>query len=288
MAQVAAVQTATTTYKTALAVLNALQPSSYAMALNNDFFNQVMNQDIPTLLDATKTLVATAATPLSAQLMKSRSSTVAVAWATRRLGLAPQFLDIFFTMFGACVDLEGTALTNIVTLSISLANDIINLEVADLINSNAPPGMSIDWIQAAAFVGDVSPNYAGTFVDAFSFDPNPANDKVVLVGAVNSGVFANILTFSPPKGIGQSINFLYTLYSTAQSIANSLNIIAVVVPDQEIPGGGIFGDGSDEIVFNNGWPQVNQSALPAVGIVVVTNAKTGTFSAQNIELIPGE
>jgi hypothetical protein len=62
---------------------------------------------------------------------------------------------------------------------------------------------------------------------------------------------------------------------------------SIAVPDQEIPGGGILGDGSDEIDFNNGWPQVNQSALPAVSVVVVTNAAAGTFAAQNIDLIPG-
>jgi len=257
------------------------------MALNYQAFNIVMNQDIPTLMDAIKTLVSTAATPLSAKLKGSRRSGVVLARFMPRLRIAPQLLDIFFSLFGACVDLEGTAKSNIVQLVISLTNDLVNLEIADLVNQNAPPGMTIDWIQAAAFVGDVSPNYAGTFVDAFSFNPNPANDKVVLIGAVNSGLLANIITFSPPKGIGQSINFLYTLYSTAQSIANAFNIVAVVVPDQVAIGGGFLADGSDEITFNNGWPQVNQSGLPAVGVVIVTNAAAGTFAAQNIELIPG-
>ncbi len=287
MAQVSAVQTATTNYKAALTTLTPLHPSSQILALNNDFFNQVTTQDIPTLLDSIKTLVSNAATPLSAKLLRSGPSSIILARATRRMHLSPQFLDIFFSMFGACVDLEGTATSNIIQLSISLANDIINLEIADLVNKNAPPGMSIDDIIASSSLTAVSPGYPNTEVDAFSFDPNPANDKVVLIGAVNSGLLASISTLSAPKGLGQSINLLYTLYSTARDIANAFNICAVVVPDQEIPGGGLFGDGSDAIIFNNGWPQVNQSALPAVGVIVVTNAKAGTFAAQTTLLVPG-
>jgi hypothetical protein len=78
-----------------------------------------------------------------------------------RLRIAPQFIDIFFSPFGACVDLEGTAKSNIVHLVISLTSDLVNLEIADLVNQSAPPGMIIDYIQAAATAGDVSPNWPG-------------------------------------------------------------------------------------------------------------------------------
>jgi hypothetical protein len=57
------------------------------------------------------------------------------------------------------------------------------------------------------------------------------------------------------------------------------------VPDQFIPGGGLFADGSDAIIFSNGWSKVNQSPIPAVGLVIVTNPIAGTFAATNIDLL---
>ena len=288
-AQVATVQMATAAYKVNLATLSALQPSSYALAVNNDFYNQVLNQDIPTLLAAVETLVSNAATPLSAKLqLKLGTSPMVVARVLPRmhLGIQAQFLDVFFGMFGACFDLESAALTNIVTLSISLANDVANLEAAGLINKNAPPGLSIDLIIGSSSLSFIVPNYSPSEVDAFGLDPNPANDQVVVVGGVNSGLLGNLLTFSPPKNLGAGINLIYNIYTTVRDISKAANIVAIVTPDQFVPGGGLFSDGSDALIFNSGFPQVNQSSLPVVGIIIVTNAKAGTYAAQTVDYLP--
>lgn len=245
-----------------------------------------MNTDIPTLMDAMKNLILTAATPLSARLQKHGDSGILMARSLSRMRIAPQFLDLFGTMFGYVFDLQSTLTTNIWTLSISLANDIANVIVADAIHAYASD-TSIDLIFASSDLCCVSPMYAGTEVDAFGMDPNTAKDQVIIVGALNSGLLANIATLSKPKSIGAGMNLGFTLRSIAQGLQNLSGIAATLNPDQFIAGGGIFGDGSDAMIWNNGWPQVNQSALPAVGVVIIINLNTGGIDAQNLDFIPG-
>ena len=151
---------------------------------------------------------------------------------------------------------------------------------------NSPPGMSIDLIIASASLSFACPAYPNTEVDAFGLDPNPANDPIIVVGAVNGGILGSIASFSVPNGIGQIMSLLATIYQTARDIGNAFNIQVLVTPDQFIAGGGLFDDGSDAIIFSNGWPQTNQSPIPAVGLVIITNKKAGGFAATNIDLLP--
>jgi Glucodextranase, domain B len=283
--QLASVESATTTYLTDLATLNSLQPSPYALAVNNDLLNQVMNLDIPALFDSIRSIATSAASPLTAKLMKTPASPIFMARMLPRLGLAlapAPGNTSFFQLISEFTRMSKIGLRNIVQLSISLANDMILVKIAKVINAGAPPGLSIDYIQAAAAAGFVSPNYPNTFVDAYGLDPTPKNDKVVLLGAVNSGVLAKILLLKPPKSIGKGIKLLFDVYTSARKLANTIGIAAVVIPDVAIPGGGIFLDGADEIVFYKGWPEVNQSSILSVGVVIVTNANAKTFAAQTM------
>jgi hypothetical protein len=286
MAQVTAIQTATATYAAALAQLNALNPSAIELATVNAPFNELYSSDIPTLLDAIKNQVNAMAAPFSGELRKRNASPIFLARALARMHLAPQLFDIFALGFGAYADLGGQAMNNIVRLGISLANDLINMQLAGIINSSTPPGMSIDDIFTSDF-SIISACFPGTEVDGFGFDPNPANDLTIVVGAVDSGVLADLITLSPPKGIGQSIALTNTIISDSQTISKTFDIVTLQTPDQFVFMGGILADGSDALIFNNGWPQVNQSALPAVGLVIVTNINAGTFAATNVSLIPG-
>jgi hypothetical protein len=170
---------------------------------------------------------------------------------------------------------------------VALVNDVVNLEAAGIINKNAPPGMSIDDIIASSDLEFACPAYPGTEVDAFGLDPNPANDPIVVVGAVNGGILGSIASFSVPNGIGQIMSLLATIYQTGRDIGKAFNIQVVLTPDQFVLDGGLFDDGSDAIIFNSGWPQTNQSPIPAVGLVIITNKKAGGFAATNIDLLPG-
>jgi hypothetical protein len=287
MAQVVAIQGALATYQTTLTQFNALKPSAVEIATLNDQINELMSTDIPTLLDAIASQVSATLTPLSGKLQDKRDAPFVLARALSRMHLAPQFFDIFAGLFGACVGLEGQALNNIVTLSVALVNDVVNLEAAGIINKNAPPGMSIDDIIASSDLEFACPAYPGTEVDAFGLDPNPANDPIVVVGAVNGGILGSIASFSVPNGIGQIMSLLATIYQTGRDIGKAFNIQVVLTPDQFVLDGGLFDDGSDAIIFNSGWPQTNQSPIPAVGLVIITNKKAGGFAATNIDLLPG-
>ncbi len=284
-AQVLTIQAALTTYKGALATLNALKPSAVEIATVNDQLNELLSTDIPTLLDAITSQISAVASPLSGRLIDKREAPFVLARALSRMHMAPQFFDIFAGLFGACVDLESQALNNIITLTVALVNDVINLEAAKIINSRSPAGMSIDLVIASASLSFACPNYPNTEVDAFGLDSNPANDVTLVVGAVNGGILGSIGSFSVPSGIGQVMSLLATIYQTGRDIGQALNINVLLTPDQFIAGGGIFSDGSDALIFNNGWPQVNQSPIPAVGLVVVTNKKAGGFAATNIDIL---
>jgi beta-lactam-binding protein with PASTA domain len=286
MAQVLGIESALTTYQTTLTQFNALKPSAVEIATLNDQVNELLSTDIPTLLDAISSQVSATLTPLSGKLKDRRDAPYVLARAFSRMHIAPQFFDIFAGLFGACIGLEGQALNNIVTLSVALVNDVVNLEAAGIINKNAPPGMSIDDILASSDVEFACPAYPNTEVDAFGLDPNPANDPIVVVGAVNGGILGSIASFSVPNGIGQIMSLLATIYQTGRDIGQAFNIQVVLTPDQFILGGGLFGDGADAIIFNNGWPQTNQSPIPAVGLVIITNKKAGGFAATNIDLLP--
>jgi hypothetical protein len=146
--------------------------------------------------------------------------------------------------------------------------------------------MSVDLVLASDDETFVCPAYPNTEVDAFGLDPNPANDPVIVIGAVNGGIFGSIASFSVPNGIGQVMSLLATIYQTARDIGNTFHIQAIQIPDQFIFNGGLFDDGSDALIFSNGWPQVNQSPIPAVGIVIITNKKAGGFAATNVDILP--
>jgi hypothetical protein len=203
-----------------------------------------------------------------------------------RLGIAPQFIDFFFTTFSILTDLEGKALNNIITLSISLANDIINMELAGLVNRNAPPGMVVDGVVGSASLSFVCNNYPNSFIEGTGFDPDPANDPTLVIGCVNSAALANLITLKPPKDFAAGIRLFGKVKSLVQGLPNALNIFAVDTPTEFDPGAGfVFSCGDDVILFANGFDKVNQSPIPCVGVIWPFNLTDGSFGALNVDLL---
>ena len=138
--------------------------------------NELLSTDIPTLLNALSSQVSATLEPLSGRLINRKDTPLVMARTLSRMHLAPQLFDIFATMFSACVGMEGQALNHIITLTVALANDIVNLEAASIVNKTSPPGMSIDLIVASASQSFACPSYPNTELDAFGLDPDRRND----------------------------------------------------------------------------------------------------------------
>jgi hypothetical protein len=193
-----------------------------------------------------------------------------------------QFFDFFFTTFGILTDLSGTATTNIIELSITLANSIINIELANYVNRTGGAGLGIDYCQGSASFSFVCPNYSPSTIGGFGFGRDPSVIRVALVGCVPGDLLAGLLTLSAPSGIAASINFANSLLSGVQGIANLGPIAAIVTPDYIDDDW--FG-GSDMLYFGGGFPRVNQGRLPCVGAVIVINKSTGGVRAVNVNFL---
>jgi hypothetical protein len=185
-------------------------------------------------------------------------------------------------MFSVLTDLKGTAKGNIIELAISLANDILNMELANIINSQADGGLGIDWVQASASVAFVCPNYSQTFVDGFGFDASAAQMKVATLGCIDSQLLRNLGTLSKPKDLAGAIRLLNKVVSISKALARDQGA-AVNVPDLVCLGCGLFDD--DHMEFHSGWPRVNQGRLPCVGVIIVFNMNTGSFAATNSDFL---
>lgn len=321
-AAVDALQTALNNYKSAMQTLQGLRPSTLGTYQQQDLINQAVGTELPRLLDSSKRLLGrmlsvpthasietptryAAAEPLgvlpawSVQLgvppvpllrgsprgvQAQTEPSIAISPAAMYASTEPaQFADFFFTSFGIITDLAGTAKTNIVELSISLANSILNIELANYVNRSGGGGLGIDYCQGSASLSFICPNYSPSTIGGWGFGFDPAAIRVVLIGCVNSSAIANLMTLSVPNSIAAAINLMNTIVSTAQDLATNGSVAAVVVPDsiQE----DWFNPDGYMLYFGNGFPRVNQGRLPCVGTVIVMNMQAGGMAAVNANFL---
>ena len=193
-----------------------------------------------------------------------------------------QFVNFFFTAFSIFTDLRGSALKNIITLSISLANDLLNIEAANIINAQSTGALSIDFVQASSSFSFACPNYSPTTIDGTDFSQDPSRMKVALLGCINSSLIASLATLKVPKDLAAAIRLIGKITSIVKDLGRNEGPAALVIPDSVQPG--IF-DPDVELVFANGWPRVNQGTIPCVGLVIVFNLDDGSFAATNIDVL---
>jgi hypothetical protein len=193
-----------------------------------------------------------------------------------------QLLDFFFTSFSIFTDLRGAALKNIITLSISLANDLLNIEAAKIINAQSTGALSIDFIQASSSFSFACPNYSPTTIDGTDFSQDPSRMKVALLGCINSSLIASLATLKVPKDLAAAIRLIGKITGIVKDLGRNEGPAALVIPGVVQPG--IF-DPDLELVFADGWPRVNQGSIPCVGLVIVFNLDDGSFAATNIDVL---
>lgn len=195
-----------------------------------------------------------------------------------------QFFSFFSTMFSILTDLSGTARGNIIELSIQLANCLLNIELANAINRNSPGGLALDYCLASASFAFVCPNYMPTRIGGSGFGRDAAAMRVGLVGCLNSNLLRNLITLSVPSDLAARIRLGNKMISIISALAQNAAVAAVVVPDFIAEDD--VGLGSDMLFFGNGWPDVNASRLPCVGVVIVMNTRTGGLAALNLNFLP--
>ena len=187
-------------------------------------------------------------------------------------------------MFGILTDISGAARGNIIELSITLMNSLLNIQVANVINQGGGGGLSIDYCLASSSFAFVCPDYMPTRIGGSGFGRDVAAIKVAVVGCLPGNLLRNLATLSVPSNIAAAIRLINKVVSITNSLRQEGGVAAVVVPDFIAEDD--FGLGSDMLYFGSGWPRVNQGRLPCVGIVIVMNTQSGGLAAVNLNFLP--
>ena len=299
-------------YKQSLQTLQALQLSTLGAAQQQAAVNQLLATELPQLLDAIKlksgallgvTTTASIATPPtlagltglpSPWLPGAPADSIGAGWQTPQAPQTPQamyattqpvqFFSFFSTMFGILTDISGAARGNIIELSITLMNSLLNIQVANVINQGGGGGLSIDYCLASSSFAFVCPDYMPTRIGGSGFGRDVAAIKVAVVGCLPGNLIRNLATLSVPSNIAAAIRLINKVVSITNSLRQEGGVAAVVVPDFIAEDD--FGLGSDMLYFGSGWPRVNQGRLPCVGIVIVMNTQSGGLAAVNLNFLP--
>ena len=302
-------------YKQSLQTLQALQLSTLGAAQQQAAINQLLATELPQLLDAVKlksgallgvTTTASIETPNTLAgltglpgpwLPGAPADAIGAGWHTPHTLQTPQtpqamyamaqpvqFFSFFSTMFGFMTDLSGAARGNIIELSITLANSLLNIQVANVINQGGGGGLSIDYCLASSSFAFVCPDYMPTRIGGSGFGRDVAAIKVAVVGCLPGNLLRNLATLSVPSNIAAAIRLINKVVSITNSLRQEGGVAAVVVPDFIAEDD--FGLGSDMLYFGSGWPRVNQGRLPCVGIVIVMNTQSGGLAAVNLNFLP--
>ncbi len=285
-----ALQGAAAAYKQSLVALQALRLSALGAAQQEAAINQQVGAELPLLLDAIKRKSGEVlATVTTAGLRSPAGSNLprAVGQATtpRAMYAGAQPVQLYpFAAFAFSIftDLSGTARANIIELTVTLVNSLVNIMVADVINQNSPGGLSIDMCLASSSVAYVCPNYRPSRVTGSGFGRDAAVVKVALVGCIGGDLIRNLMTLRQPRDIAAGIRLINKVVSITNSLQQEGGVGAVVTPDY-ISEDELFG--GDSLYFGNGWPRVNQGRLPCVGIVIVMNQATGGIAALNLNFL---
>ncbi len=323
-ASVDALQAAANNYRSASQALQGLRTSTLGSYQQQALINQAIGSELPALLDSIKTKsgqmlgvtthassgdvprYAYAMTPdrpslslteLDVSLMPTlgldHGLAIDLSTAARPL-MRPdamyagtqrtQFLDFFGTTFSIFTSLSGAALGNIIELSITLANSILNIELNNYINQGSASNFGIDYCLASSSLVFVCPNYIPTRIGGYGFGRDAGAIQVILVGCVDAGLLKSLLTLKAPNDAAAGIRFGFKLRSIAKSLSRGGGSVAVVTPDS-IRDDEIFGDSQDMLYFASGWPRVNQGSLPCVGVVVVMNTTLGGVTSVNLNFL---
>lgn len=289
-------------YKQALQALQALKLSTYGTVQLQAEINQQIGTELPQLLDAIKSksgellsLVTLAGGPApifatldlvgpGAAIPGLNGPSPMEMYASTKPVQFSMYFTFWSTAFSAFTDLSNAARTNIWELSISLANTLLNVMTAEIINQGNPGTFFIDYVYASSSTAAMCPNYRPTRIIGTRFGADANAFRVAVIGCVQSDVLAKVITLSVPSNPAAYIRLFNKVISITTSLANAGGVAAVSTPDYIA-----YDDiGFDEemLYFANGWPRVNQSRLPCSGLVIVMDLAKGGMQAFNPLALP--
>lgn len=302
-ADVDALQLLLNNYKITTQQFATLRPSAIGTAQQSSNINLLLTYAMPQLMDT----IASQAAAILQQVSTSTTgrwngiapAAIASAVLRSRDGRGPhwhiadnpsqarlqraQLIDLISTLWSIANDFAGYAKNNIYIGLVSVANDLLNIELAQLVNSLSGGTISIEFLQGSSSQSFVCPSYSATSVTGFGCNSIPTGNMIFLIGCVDPAALKEAFNFKPGKGLKGKFNWLKSKKEAIEKLTQSF---AMLTPDSVMPG--IFSDsepGELELDFFNGWPPVNQSQLPCVGTVVLVNQETGDFTAVNANML---
>lgn len=281
-----ALKTAAAAFSGLQAQLVLLKPSPLAITQNVAKLNTLVPLETPKLLDAMKSkaldIMNLVAPPAGSSIAQPLAATTGVSFSAAASFDLEQFLEVCSNLFGIFTDLKGAAMGNIEELAFSLANDLLNIAAANLINSSMPAaGIDISFVSAGSGFSFVCPHIPGTYVEGIGFSSDLNRMAVAQIGCINSAALRSLLALKPVQDLAAAIGLFSDIRTLAGEFERDGGIASDEQPDSIREG---VLEGKD-LVFNNGWQQVNQGGLPCVGIVIVFNFETGGMRAVNADIL---
>jgi len=268
-------------YQTLSNQFAALNPSAIGMTRNTADLDAVFTIELPQTLD----LITKTADAAAARLMQ-RDPCDDDCWR------------LITTLFSGMTDTSGYLKSNIAQAGTSLANSMVGIILADLINRFAPPGVTIDVVVGSASLDVCCGDYPNSFVagDGFVLN-NRDRNSVTLLGCIDDSLVRALYRLNPnPMDLAAGIRLYFRILSIEKSTGRLSRSVAVLdnwiwasvmavgrpvtvvrTPDELW---------AMEMRWPAGFPLVNQGSLPCAGVVLVFNFDTGAFRAHNVVFWP--
>ncbi len=278
-ADIDALTAGSTTYKSMIDQFGALKPGPLGVTMAGGQLDALLSTELPMLLDSmtrksTELLTAVAA---ASPGFTPKSPAMSVASNASDYELLRDFVKKAVAIFR---NMNQYAKENIVELVASLANDLLNIAISNLINSVAPGDVVIDYVMSGSDFSFACPDYPNTYVEGEGFNDDVKMNKVAVIGCINSEALRDLLSLKRPKDPKSA----QKLFDDIKKIAEALGIDKIVAdPEPDLMREGLFG--GNQLVFYPGWPRVNQGRLPCVGIVIVYNKGEGSFHSVNMNML---
>ncbi|MBC7912126.1 MAG: hypothetical protein H7Y30_16585 [Pyrinomonadaceae bacterium] len=251
--------------------LAALDLSTLGTAYQSEKLNTIISSDMTKLFDTVTRKVIAIVVNMPTSMKTGETGNIVTIFG-------PLVIEIVGIIIGLGDDAKKVA--EVIT------NHHVHIQNANIVNSQMPGCLGLEWVQASSSVSFVCPYYANTFVAGSGFSINPAKTKVLLLGCVNNVGVSSLMTLRPCGGrdMAAGIRLSYAIIFTARGLwglqggRTSVETADRVVTDYLW---------DYQVIFDNGWRRVTQEIYPCTGTIIVFNLETGSFAATNRNFLHG-
>lgn len=245
--------------------LAALNPSTLGTAYQSDKLNTIISSDMTKLFDTVTRKVVAIAANMPTSMKAGKTGNIVSTFGSLVGGIFRTILN-----YGG----DAKRILEVVT------NYHVHVQNANIVNSQMPGCLGLEWVQASSSVSFVCPHYANTFVAGTGFSLNPAKTKVLLLGCVNNVTVSSLSTLRPCGGrdMAAGIRLSYTIIYTAGFFWGLEGGLTSVETADRVVTDYLW---DYQVIFDNGWQRVVQDIYPCTGTIIVFNLETGSYAATN-------